>query len=210
MICGNTLPLSWNLYQVCGITYLVYEGAHITLVFGSCNLKISRTGLGLLVAERGLLPLKGQELNQPDVTFKHSSYSEILAARSFSTEKFSLRSRGIRSHTKRTYVLYEIFLHSRSYNSLNLDGINNKGNLHIKVPPLIKIPLTVLFLQVQVSRELVHCALLTIITAARNGTQNMSVSGHYTYTRCHESWQYKRISSVQNFSRLILFSLLFS
>jgi len=111
------------------------------------------------------LPLKGQELTQPDVTFKHSSYSDILAARSFSTEKFSILSRGIRSHTKRTHVLYEIFLRSRSYNSLNLDRINNKGNLHMKVPPLIKILLTVLFLQVQMPRELVRCALLTIITA---------------------------------------------
>jgi len=34
------------------------------------------------------------------------------------------------------------------------------------VPPLIKILLTVSFLHVQVPRELVHCALLTIITTA--------------------------------------------
>jgi hypothetical protein len=112
--------------------------------------------------------------------------------------------------TQRTHVLYEIFLLSGSYNSLNLDGINNKGHLHINMPPLIKILLTVSFLQVKVPRELVHCALLAIITTAGNGKQNMSVSGHYTYTRCHESWQHKRISSVQKFSRLILFSLLFS
>jgi hypothetical protein len=37
-----------------------------------------------------LLPLKGQELTQPDVILKHSFYSEILAARSFPREEFSL------------------------------------------------------------------------------------------------------------------------
>jgi hypothetical protein len=84
MIWGNVVPLFWDLYQLYGITYLIYEWAHITLVvFGSRNLENSRTARGLPVAERGLLPLKGQELTQPDVTFKHSCYSEILAARYF-------------------------------------------------------------------------------------------------------------------------------
>jgi hypothetical protein len=146
MIWENTLPLFWNLHQGCGITYLVCEQAHIPLVlFGFCNLEISRSSRGLPVAKCVLLPLKGQELTQPDVTFKHSFYSEILAAWSFPREEFSLWSRGRSSQTMRTHVLYEIFLHSGSYNSPNVDGINNEGNLHINVPQLIKILLTVSF-----------------------------------------------------------------
>jgi hypothetical protein len=110
----------------------------------------------------------------------------------------------------RTHVLYGIFLHSESYSSLNLDKINNEGNLYIKVPQLIKILLTFSFLQVKVPRELVHYALLRTITTAGNGTQNMYVSGHYTYIHCRESWQHKGITCSQKFSQLILFSLLFS
>jgi hypothetical protein len=65
-------PTVLKLNQDCRITYLgLYEQAHNPLIlFASCNLDISRSGRGLPVSKRVLMPLKGQELTQPDVTLR--------------------------------------------------------------------------------------------------------------------------------------------
>ena len=71
---------------------------------------------------------------------------------------------------------------------------------------MIKILLTAPFLQDQVPL----CFTQNHYETALNGIQNKSISGQYTHIQCRDSWQHKRITSVQNFSRLILHSLLFS
>lgn len=125
-----------KLNQDCRITYLgLHAQTHNPLIlFASCNLDISRTSRGLPVSKPVLMPLKGQQLTQPDVTLKHWLYTEVMAARSLSGEESASRSRGRGSQTMSTQLLWwNIFTKWKLQLLDSRRNCNNKRRAHKRV-----------------------------------------------------------------------------